>query len=67
MNFCEKNFDLDKMQFLFITFEIVQFCRHFGLPIAPVFPWFRMSCDVIKEHVTSGLTHLACFTSVNLA
>ena len=44
MNFCETN--LDKMQFLFITFEIVQICRHFGLPIAPVFPWFRMSCDV---------------------
>ena len=25
-----------------------------------------MSCDVVKEHVTSGLTYLACFTSVNL-
>ena len=46
MNFCEKNFDLDKMQFFFISFENVQICRHFGPPLAPVFPWFGMGCDV---------------------
>ena len=45
MNFCEKSFDLDKAIF-FISFKNIQICRHFGPPLAPVFPWFGMSCDV---------------------
>ena len=46
MNFCEKKFDLDKTQFLKISFENVQICGHFGPPLASVFSWFGMSCDV---------------------
>ena len=44
----------------------MQICRHFGPSFAPVFPlvwnelWRRL------RNMTSGLTHLACFTSVNL-
>ena len=39
----KEKFDLDKMQ-SFV--EVVQICRHFGSPFAPVFPSFWMSCDV---------------------
>ena len=33
----------------FRSFENVQICRHFGPPVALVFLWFGMSCEVDSE------------------
>ena len=46
MNLREKVFALDKIPGFFIIFTNVQICGDFGLPLAPVFPWFGMSCGV---------------------
>ena len=63
----KEKFDLDKMQSFLEVLKTLKFAAKFGPPFAPVFyPSFWMSCDVVKEHVTSGFTYLACFTSVNL-
>ena len=66
MNFSEKNSIWNKMQsFLEVlkTFKfadiLVHHSRQFSLGLERVVTY-------IKEHVISGLTHLACFTSVNL-
>ena len=40
MNFCERKFDLDKMQSFLEVLKKIQICRHFGPPFAPVFPSF---------------------------
>ena len=67
MNFGEKKIDLDKKQFFY---EVLK-------PEYPVLLWSTRAADhiinmlrvvtYIQEHVTSGLTYLACFISVNLA
>ena len=63
MNFCEKKFDLDKMQF----FLEVSNLPPFWSTICTSLPFVLNELSKIKEHVTSGLTHLACFTSINLS
>ena len=60
-------FDLDKMQsFLEVlkTFKFAAILVHHTHQPSLLFEWVVTQ---IKEHVTSGLTYLACFTSVNLA
>ena len=57
MNFCErKKLDLDKMQ----TFKFATILVHHSQQSSP---GLESVVSSIQEHVTSGLTHLACFTS----
>jgi len=64
--FTKENFDLDKMQsFLEVlkTFKFAAIFVHHSHQSSLGFEWV---VTYIKEHVISGLTHLACFTFVNL-
>ena len=64
--FTKEKFDLDKMQsFLEVlkTFKFAAILVHHSHQSSLGFEWVVM---YIKEHVISGLTHLACFTFVNL-
>ena len=65
MIFSEKQIDLDKMQSLLEVLKTFKFAAT-NLPYKSSLglEWVVTS---IKEHVISGLTHLACFTSVKLA
>ena len=45
MNFCEKKFDLDKMQSALEVLQTFKFAAILVHHSAPVFPWFGMSCE----------------------
>ena len=63
----KKFFDLDKKRF---CYECLKTWKSYFRAVDPC-RWSQhrhaQSCDVVQERATSGLTHLACFTSVNLA
>ena len=64
--FTKQKFDLDKMQsFLEVlkTFKFAAILVHHSHQSSLGFEWV---VTYIKEHVISGLTHLTCFTFVNL-
>ena len=64
--FAKEKFGLDKMQ------SFLEVLKTFKFAAILVHHLHQSSLDLewvvtyIKEHVISGLTHLACFTSVNL-
>ena len=63
MNFCKEKFNLDKMQsFLEVlkSFKFAAILVHHSHQSSLRFEWVVMK---IKEH----MTHLACFTSVNVS
>ena len=67
MNFWEKNWIiLDKMQSVLEVLKTFKFAAILVHQCHQSSPGLEWVVTLIKEHMTSGLIHLACFTSVNL-
>ena len=64
--FSKAKFDLDKMQSFLEVLKMFKFAALLVLHSHQYTLGLEWVVTYIKEHVISGLTHLACFTSVNL-